>query len=44
MILNPDDKELKYSQPFWTGGVDAVIQDKKVQSNPMLIFLSGNRR
>ncbi len=42
MIRNPDDKELKYFQLFLAGGVDNT-RWKKVQSDPMLIFLSGNR-
>ncbi len=44
MIRNPDDKELnyRYFQPFWSGGEDNTSW-KKVQPDPMLIFLSGNR-
>ncbi len=42
MIRNPDDKELKYFQPFWSGGVDNTGW-KKVQYDPMVIFLIGNR-
>ncbi len=41
MVRNPDDKELKYFQLFWSGGVDNT-RWKKVQSDPMLILvLSG---
>ena len=42
MISNPGDKELKYFQLFWSGGVDNT-RWKKVQSDPMLIFVSGNQ-
>ncbi len=44
MIRNPDDKELKYFaiEEVEVGGVDNT-RWKKVQSDPMLIFLSGNR-
>ena len=45
MIRNPDGRELKYFQLFWSGGVDNT-RWKKVQSDPILFFtffLSGNR-
>ena len=43
VIHNPNDNEfLKYFQLFWAGAVDNTGW-KKVQSDPMLIFLSGNR-
>ena len=38
MVHNPDDKELKYFQLFWSGGVDNT-RWRKVQSDPILIFL-----
>ncbi len=43
MIRNTDDKELKYFQLFFSGGVADNTRWTKVQSDPMLIFLSGNR-
>ena len=41
VIRNPDDKELKYFQLFWSSGADNTRcrRWKKVQSDPMLIFL-----
>ena len=42
VIHNPDDKEMKYSQLFWSGGVDNT-RWKKVQSDPIHIFLSENQ-
>jgi hypothetical protein len=36
----PDDKELKYFQLFWSGSVDNT---RWKISDPMLIFLCGNR-
>ena len=43
VIRNPGDKELKYIFNFFRfGGVDNT-RWKKVQSDPMLIFVSGNR-
>ncbi len=37
--LSSYDKEFKYFQLFWSGGVDNTRLKK---SDPMLIFLSGN--
>jgi hypothetical protein len=42
VIRNPDDKVLKYFQLFWSDGA-YNRRWKKVQSDPMLIFLSGSR-
>ena len=42
VIHNPDDKELKCFQLFWSSSADNTSW-KKVQSDPMLISLSGNR-
>ena len=42
VIRKPDDKELKYFELFWSDGADNT-RWKKVQSDPMLIFLSVNR-
>ncbi len=42
VIRNPDEKELKYFQLFWSGGVDNT-RWKNVQSDPMLIFLNVDR-
>ncbi len=44
VIRNPDDKELVRSifNFFWPSGADST-RSKNVLSDPMLIFLSGNR-
>ena len=40
VIRNPDEKELKYFQLFWSGGVDNT---RWKRSDLMLIFPSRNR-
>ncbi len=44
VIHNLDDKKLKYSQLFWSGGAQYTNMEKSPdRSDPMLIFMSGNR-